>query len=109
LALVPQATFLASPVAVAPPPLAVAGGTVAPVALPTQTNCACACGAPRQHASAIASAIASAEQTDETKDNRMQCMIGPPTEEERICESDNTRVLTVEDSAREFRLGCLIF
>jgi hypothetical protein len=41
----PQAKLVlvpARPVAVAPPPSAVAGGTVAPSAFPTQTNCAAA-------------------------------------------------------------------
>jgi hypothetical protein len=64
LALVPQATLPALPVAVAPAPLAVAGGTVAPFALPTQTNCACACGAPSARTST------SAVPADEIKDKR---------------------------------------
>src|SRR5262249_14960474 len=81
LALVPQATFLASPAAVAPVPLAVSVvGTVPPSALPTQTNCACACGAPRLNASTIANAVPS----DETKDNRMPIMTALPHPNKKI-------------------------
>jgi hypothetical protein len=42
LALVPQATLPPLPAADAPAPLAVPGGTAAPVVLPMQTNCAAA-------------------------------------------------------------------
>src|SRR6185369_16052590 len=54
----PQATFPAEPAAVAPAPAAVAGATVAPVALPTQTNCARACCVPTPVASTKPRAIA---------------------------------------------------
>jgi hypothetical protein len=75
LAVAPQATLLVLPAAVAPPPSAVAGGTVAPVALPTQTNCACAAGVPS------ASTIASAVPADATKDNRTHFMTAPTGDE----------------------------
>jgi hypothetical protein len=69
LALVPQATSLTPTAAVAPAP--VCGSD--PSALPPHTNCACAGGAPRQHASAMPAAVA----TMETKDNRTQFMTRP--------------------------------
>jgi hypothetical protein len=59
LALVPQATFLTSPDAVAPAP--VCGS--APVVLPPHTNCACAEGAPNEHATAMAAEDRSANRT----------------------------------------------
>jgi hypothetical protein len=63
--------LLAPPAAVAPAPSAVFAGTAAPVALPTQTNCACAAGAPS------ASTNASAVPADKTKDSRTHFMTAP--------------------------------
>jgi hypothetical protein len=77
LAFVPHAKLSPAPAAVAPAPLAVAGGTVEPSVLPTQTNCACAGGAPRLDVNAIASAALN----DEIKDNRMQGMFAPPPQQ----------------------------
>jgi hypothetical protein len=102
LALVPQATLPPPFATVAPAPLAVPGGTIAPLALPTQTNCACADGAPSS------SAIASAVPADETKDHRTRFM-RPLTPQKRACKSDSTRASAAEDGAIEFRLSCLIF
>jgi hypothetical protein len=86
LALGPQATFVPPAAVAAPPsaapPSAVAGGTVAPAALPTQTNCACAAGVPST------STIASAVPTDATKDNRTLFITAHPTGEEKF--SDNS-------------------
>lgn len=97
LALVPQATLLTLPAAVAPAPLAVAGGTVAPVALPTQTNCARAGGAPRQHAAAIASA-----DVEQTKDNRMRFMTSPPVAK-IVCKMGSTASIAAEYGTIRFR------
>jgi hypothetical protein len=71
LALVPQATLLVPLAAVAPAPSC---GSL-PSTLPPQTNCACACDAPRLHASAIASA-----DVEEIKDKRMHFITGPTPE-----------------------------
>src|SRR5438105_3911606 len=80
LALVPQATLLVPTAAVAP---AGPSGSL-PSMLPPHTNCACAGGAARLAASAIASA-----EVEEINDKRMH-FITAPTPAENILQNGNT-------------------
>jgi hypothetical protein len=98
LALVPQATSLTPTAALAPAPLRGA----LPSALPAQTNCACAGRAPKQQASATASATVAAGTTDP----RSRFINSPP---KVFGIRRNTPPAPTEYSARKLRLSCSDF